>query len=509
MKRGARWLQFAQAMAAGGVLTFAFAPFNVWPLAIVCPLFMMWLWQGTAPRRAGALGFAFGAGCFAAGTWWLFISIHDVAAAPVWLALLIMLMLVVIMALYYALLGVLVALLLPERGVWRLLLGLPALWLLLEWLRGVLFTGFPWLSLGYALTDTWLALLAPVLGAYGLSAIVLLSAGAIATLVVGSRAARGCAAVLLVLPWVAGLALTGVQWTHTSAAPVSVAITQGAISQDIKWLIANRAPTRATYHELNRQALGARLIVWPEAAVTELANEIPRYLATIYHESQVARSDVVMGVLRMDPNSEDVYNSMMALTEPLAFYDKRHLVPYSEYFPVPDWVRGWLQRLDLPYSDISKGAESQPLLHAGGMSIAATICYEDAFGNAQRPLWRDADILVNVTNDAWFGHSPARYQHFQISRLRALEAQRYLVRAANDGVSAIVGPDGRVVQQATEYRTAVLRGTVTPRRGLTPYIRMGDWPALALAVLALILSGLKGPFLARYWPRRISQSGVT
>jgi apolipoprotein N-acyltransferase len=463
----------------------------------------MWLWQGTSPRFAAGLGFAFGFGCIAAGTWWIYISVHDVNGAPVWLALLLMALLSALMALYYALLGYVAGRWLPAGGTWRLLVGLPALWLLLEWLRGMLFTGFPWLSLGYALTDTPLASLAPVLGVYGLSGLLLLSAGAVLLLVQGKRRERVYAGLVLLLPWVIAVALQPVQWTHASGAPVSVAITQGAIPQNIKWLSANRAPTRATYKELNRQALGARLIVWPEAAVTELANQIPQYLAGIYNDSRPRNSDVMMGVLRMGDSSDNVYNSIMTLTDPLAFYDKRHLVPYSEYFPVPEWVRGWLRRLDLPYQDISKGIESQPLLRAGGLSIAATICYEDAFGNAQRHLVRDADVLVNVTNDAWFGHSPARYQHFQINRLRALEAQRYLIRAANDGVSAIVGPDGRVEQQASEFRTAVLRGTVTPRRGLTPYIRMGDWPVVTLAALGAILAALKGGKLTQLWRRRI------
>jgi apolipoprotein N-acyltransferase len=479
------------AAADGALLTLAFAPFGFWPLAIACPLLLMWLWRDASPCFAAWLGFVFGFGCFAAGTWWIYISVHDINAAPIWLALLLQALLAALMALYYALLGYVAARWLPARGAWRALIGLPALWLLLEWLRSILYTGFPWLSLGYAVTDTPLASLAPVLGVYGLSGLLLLSAGAVLVLLDGSRRERLCATLVLLTPWLVSIALQPVQWTSATGAPVTVAVTQGAIPQNIKWLTANRAPTRATYKELNRQALGARLIVWPEAAVTELANQIPQYLAGIYDDARSRNSDVVMGVLRVGDNSDRVYNSIMTLTDPLAFYDKRHLVPYSEYFPVPEWVRGWLRRLDLPYQDISKGSESQPLLRAGGLVIAATICYEDAFGNAQRHLVRDADVLVNVTNDAWFGHSPARYQHFQINRMRALEAQRYLIRAANDGVSAIVGPDGRVVQQATEFRTAVLRGTVTPRRGLTPYIRMGDWPALTLAALGAILAVLK------------------
>jgi apolipoprotein N-acyltransferase len=281
-------------------------------------------------------------------------------------------------------------------------------------------------------------------------------------------------------------------WTESHGAAISVAVVQGATPQNLKWLTDNRLSVRNTYQRLNAQALGARLIVWPESAVPELAELMPRYLADIFNAAQVRNSDVVMGVLRVGGEQDEVYNSVLALTTPAAYYDKRHLVPYSEYFPLPDWVRGVLRRMDLPYSDISRGGEQQPPLRAAGLSLAPTVCYEDAFGNAQRRLSAASDLLVNVTNDAWFGHSPARYQHFQISRMRAIESRRYLVRAANDGVSAIVGPGGEVLFTANEYEETVLRGTVIARRGLTPYLRTGDWPILALAAICALAAILKG-----------------
>jgi apolipoprotein N-acyltransferase len=373
-----------------------------------------------------------------------------------------------------------------DGGAWYA--AAAGLWLLLEWLRGWLFTGFPWLQLGYSQTDTWLAGWGPLCGSYGIGALLL---GMVALLGWGWQGGprrRALALAGVALPWLVGRLLLPVAWSTATGQPVSVAVLQGAVPQSIKWLTTNRDPTRELYRRLNGEALGARLIVWPEAAVTELANQIPRYLGEVMRESQERGSDVVMGILRMDDRSEDVYNSMLALSAPIQFYDKRHLVPYSEFFPVPDWVRGILQRLDLPYSDITHGREGQPPLAAAGLKLGATICYEDAFGDAQRAVLTEADALVNVTNDAWFGHSPARYQHFQMTRMRALEARRWLIRAANDGLSAIIGPDGRVVQSATEFQPAVLRGTVTPLGGLTPYARWGDGPVLAAVALLLAAS---------------------
>ena len=178
----------------------------------------------------------------------------------------------------------------------------------------------------------------------------------------------------------------------------------------------------------------------------------------------------------------DSYNSILALGDTVAFYDKRHLVPFAEYFPVPAFVRRWLRLMSLPYSDFERGRDGLPPLAVGGLRVAATICYEDAFGAEQLAVLRSANVLVNVTNDAWFGRSPARFQHFQIGRMRALESGRYLVRAANDGVSAVVGPRGEVLAQAAEYRPTVLQGTVRPMAGLTPYARAGNGPMIALAL---------------------------
>ncbi len=472
------------ALCAGALLPLAFAPFDLWPLAIVSPALLMWLWSDVSPRRAALLGYSYGAGTFIEGTWWLYISIHGFGGAPVWLSVVLILLLVALMASYQALLGWCVARYLPPRGAWRWYAGLPAMWLLTEWLRGWLISGFPWLSLGYSQTDTILAGYAPLLGVYGVSALLLVQSGALLAFWQARDRERFVPLTVVVLVWIGGAVLGRVEWTRASAAPVPVAIVQGAIPQDEKWQLDNLEPTKALYRQLNGQTAGARLVVWPEAAVPELANEIVPYLADIQGSSRARGADVLMGAVRRGDNGEDEYNSILALTTGVAFYDKRHLVPFAEYFPVPAFVRSWLRLMTLPYSDFRAGVEGQPPLLAGGMRVAPSICYEDAFGSAQLALVARSELLVNVTNDAWFGHSPARYQHLQISRMRALEAGRFLLRAANDGVSAVIGPRGELAAVAPEFRSAVLRGTVVPRSGLCPYTRTGNWPVILLALAA-------------------------
>ncbi len=500
MNEAARWraalLRHAAAALAGAVLALAFAPFNVWVLGLLSPAALVWLWQDATPRRAAWLGFSFSFGTFSVGTYWLYISIHGFGQAPIWLALLLMLALVSIMSAYQALLGWIVARWLPRRGAARWLLGIPAAWLLVEWLRGWLVSGFSWMSLGLSQTDTWLRGFAPVIGMHGISLLLLLGAGALVTLLLGTRRERLQALAVLALPWPAGALLDRIDWTQVVGKPVAVAVVQGAIPQDEKWLDSNRDTTLRIYRDLTRGTLGTPLIVWPEAAAPDLANNLVGYIGGLYKEASARGSSLVMGVLRADPApggkpGEEIYfNAVVSLSDQVGWYDKRHLVPFSEFFPVPPFVRQWLRLMSLPYSDFTHGAEGQPPLRAAGLVLGTTICYEDAYGSAQLYVLGQATALVNVTNDAWFGHSTARYQHLQLSRMRALEAQRWLIRAANDGVSAVVGPRGEVVATAAEYQATVLHASVVPRLGLPPYARTGNWLIVLLSVGLLLAAGL-------------------
>jgi apolipoprotein N-acyltransferase len=490
-------LSCGMAALAGVALTGAFAPLGYWPLALLSPAVLLWLWRDApTPRAAAWLGFWFSVGTFSVGTWWLYISIHGYGQAPAWLALLLMGGLVLLMAGWQALLGWSLWRWLPRHNGVGTLLAMPAAWVLIEWLRGWMFSGFPWLSLGYSQTDSPLAGIAPLAGVYGISAAVLLSAAGLVTLVRAQGRLRVVAAACAVLPWVTGAALQHVEWTQIRGGTVSVALVQGAVPQDLKWQAEHRDNTLTLYRGLNQQALGARLVVWPEAALPGVANGLGRYLAEVWAEARAAESALLIGAVRTDDSGRDYFNSLLALGsgEP-AVYDKQHLVPYGEYFPVPDFVRLWLQRMDMPFSDLVPGAAGQPPLSVAGLKVAASICYEDAYGELLRSAEREADLLVNVTNDAWFGTGSARYQHLQIARMRALESGRDLLRVANDGVSAVVDYRGRVLQQAPEFTPAVLRGQVQPRQGLTPWLAAGDTPVLALA--SLLVAGLA------WWQARV------
>ena len=480
------------AFALGGLLSAAFAPFAIFPLAILCPAALVLLWEGATPRRAAGLGFWFGAGTFLAGTYWLYTSIHVFGQAPLWVAILLMLSLVAIMGLYHALVGYSATRWLPRSGLLRWLVALPALWVSVEWLRGWLFSGFPWLALGYSQIDSWLAGFAPLAGVYGLSLLVMISAGALVAAIREKGLARVFAVMVAIVVWAAGAGLTRFEWTTRTGDPLSVSLVQGAISQDLKWQEENRAATLVLYRQLTERALGSRIVVWPEAALPALAHEVQDYLDTLQRDARAKRSDLIIGLLRYDFERREYRNSIVAMSDQATWYDKRRLVPFGEFFPVPDFVRSWMRLMSLPYVDMTAGAPEQPPLRAGGQKLGATICYEDAYGSQQLAVLREATLLVNVSNDAWFGDSTAPHQHLEIARMRALEAGRPMLRATNDGITAVIDADGRVLERIAQFKPDVLTTTVEPRTGLTLYARAGDVPVISWCAFGVLLGLIAG-----------------
>lgn len=494
LDRRGHWLAFPVGIA----LAAAFAPLGLAPLAVLCPAFLFLAWEGATPRAAAWRGFLFTGGTFLAGTYWLYNSIHLVGQAPIWIALFLMLGLVAIMGSYTAALGYLAGRWGPRTGPLRWLVLLPAGWVVVEWFRGWFLSGFPWLALGYSQLGTPLRGFAPVAGVYGTSLAAALLAGALVTLVLGLRPARLAALVMALVVVVAGALLTRVVWTEPRGTQVSVALVQGAVRQSMKWVPGQREHTLDLYAGLTAPHLGADIVVWPEAALPALEHDIRGFLNGLHAAARARGTDVILGQLRRDPDTGAYYNGVLALATTEQWYYKRRLVPFGEFFPVPAQVREWLRLMNLPYSDFEAGAGDQQPLAAAGEALAPTICYEDAYASEQLSLARASTLLVNATNDAWFGDSTAPHQHLDISRMRALETGRPMLRATNDGVTALIGHDGTLLGTLPQFEAGVLTGTVQPRVGLTPYLRFGNWPVLAITFAAIALGCA--------WPRLRSRA---
>lgn len=452
-------------------------------------------WRDATPRRGFLRGWIFGAGAFGVGVFWVhesfqFSNIGLGVAIPLTAAF------VAYLALYPALAGYLSRRLGAVSESVRLLVIYPALWVLAEWLRGWLFTGFTWLQLGYSQIDSPLGGFLPLTGVYGVSWLVaFLGALVLHGLGEGKRV-RAVAAVVVAAVVVAGGVLRGVSWTEDAGAPFKVALVQGNIPQDQKWLRSMRQPTLDRYLELTRRHWDADLVVWPESAVPGLYHQMRSFIDAVDAEARRKQTAVLLGVPAVDPAAGRFTNSVVLVGSGSGIYHKRHLVPFGEYLPLDPLLRPITEAFGIPVSSFSPGPDKQHLLSAAGYPLALSICYEVAFGSEIIRDLPQARYLVTVSNDAWFGTSIGPHQHMEIARVRALETGRFMLRATNTGITAIIGPGGRTVARLAQFEAGVLEGEITPRSGATPYVTLGDYPYIA-ALFLLLAAPWLGPRLER------------
>ncbi|MDD2685104.1 MAG: apolipoprotein N-acyltransferase [Gallionella sp.] len=476
--------QSIAAFVAGLLCVFGFAPFSIFfilPMALA-GLFFLWRNAGSA-RVAAWLGFCFGFGFFLAGIGWVYVALHDYGAMPLPLAFLATALFAAFLALFPALAGYLQAQVKVGGGyAWVLLMA--AVWVAVEWLRGLIFTGFPWLVSGYSQSDSPLAGYAPVLGVYGVSLALAVSAGLLA-LLWRERASRrgGYALLVLALLWGGGALLGKVAWTQPQGEPFSVALIQGNIAQNSKFDSNELFGTLERYRRLVL-ASDAQLTVLPETAFPLLRAELPvTLLDSLSEHAKGNDGDVLIGGFEYADGA--YYNSVFSLgVAEEQRYRKQHLVPFGEFIPLRP-VLAWFINgvLDIPMGDLASGGNDQDLLEVAGQQVAVNICYEDVFGEEIIRSLPQATVLVNVTNDAWYGDSHAAEQHNQIARMRALESGRMMLRATNTGVTSIIRVDGSIQQQLPQHQEAILSGVAQGYQGMTPYVRLGN----ALVVLLMVM----------------------
>jgi len=445
-------------------------------------------WQHAEDARTAAkLGYFFGLGLFGAGTGWIYVALHDYGNMPFFLALPATALFAAILAIFPALAGYAQAKLRTGAFI-SLILVMPALWVLMEWSRGLIFTGFPWLAMGYSqAAASPLAGYAPLLGVYGVSLAVAICAGLFALLWQArwSRQGKESLAIAAMICF-AGIALRGVEWTQPKGEPFKVSLVQGNISQDIKFREDRLVSTMETYRKLVQES-DARLIVLPETALPILQHEVPESYAGILRDHMRKNDgDILIGAFERDHGQ--YYNSVFTLgAAESQSYRKNHLVPFGEFIPLRPAL-GWLinEVLSIPMSDLARGGITQPPLNVAGQKVAVNICYEDVFGEEIIRALPGASLLVNVSNDAWYGNSHAAMQHNQISQMRALETGRMMLRATNTGVTSIIARNGRVLQMLPQHIEGVLTGEVQGYTGSTPYVRWGN--AMVIGLLGLMLA---------------------
>ena len=478
----------------GCLTTLGFAPFGLSFLIPILLLPVLFVCVTVAPRDAAGHSFWYGFGLFLTGTYWLYISVVGFGQAPVWLAVVLVLGLTIVLSFFVFFAGWLTSRFTQGEPL-QLLAIAPAVWVLFEWLRGWVLTGFPWLAFGYANVDSAFGAYAPVVGVYGVSFVVVLTASAMLAVIMSRGVHRWIAAVFVLAPWVLGVALESVDWTETAGKPIRITILQAGIPQDQKWLIEQKQATLDYYRDQTRIARNSEIVIWPEVAIPSLMSRETAFLSQLQSDARESGQMILFGILE-DKEARGgslIYNSVIALDgERRQAYRKRHLVPFGEYFPVPAKVREWMRMMNLPYSDLTAGEDYPPLIEtAGGQRLAVAICYEDAYSTEFLYALPAAGILVNVSNDAWFGDSIAPHQHLQIARMLSMEFGRPTVRSTNTGISAFISHSGEVLKTGPQFRAATLTAGVTPRKGTTPYVRLGNKPVIGLSLALLAFFWLR------------------
>jgi len=500
----------------GAVGVLGFAPFYCYPASILSLVGLFYFWQlNSSPKQAALEGFIYGLGLFGAGIYWIYISLNEFGGMPSMAAGLLTILLCAFMALFPALVGLLSVwasgVSLSSKRTHTMLLTIPVLWALTDWIRGWIFTGFPWFSIGYSqVPGSPLAGYMPIIGVYGASLMTIFSASLLGFLLAksfihksNSRRCKRNVITLLILIWVTGSLLKLVEWTTPTGAPIKVSLLQGNIAQNLKWLPEIAEQTLGLYLKM-AEASSAQLIVMPETALPVLSSELPTELISRLQSHAINnKGQILVGLVELE-NSE-YFNSVLSLgTSPTNVYRKSHLVPFGEFIPLKSAL-GWIYRdlLHMPLSDLSRGSIHQKPMQIAGQKVALNICYEDVFGEEIIRQLPEATLLVNISNDAWYGESIAAYQHLQFSQARALETGRMVLRATNTGATAIIDQHGNLVAQATHFTQATLNGQAQGYTGSTPYVRFGNWLFLALCLMMITFVAWSKLSLSNKFPPKV------
>ena len=472
---------------AGALSVFSFAPFYFFPaMWISLALFLISVFRIDNIHQATWRSFLYGVGFYLANIHWIYISLHTYGGMQTPLALFLVGLLAGYLALYPALAVYLSYRFFPSLPI-RILIALPVLWTVGEWIRSWLFTGFPWGNIGYShIPATPLAGFAPILGIYGISFCIIFSVALALWGIYFSKQHLKATLLGLACLWGTGLSLRFVEWTQPQGKPLSVSVVQGNISQSLKWQPHILPQTLHTYIELVQQSPG-ELIVLPETAIPSFLQTLAPFYLEHFRASTKGRA-LIAGVPTLDTLSEHYYNSAVLLTDPaLPVYNKRHLVPFGEYMPLRPLL-GWIfNSLSIPLTDFGRGSEKQSPFFIKDQRIAFNICYEDIFGEELIQALPTATILANISNLAWFDGSIALAQHGQIAQARALETGRPLLRATNTGLTAMINHQGQFIAQAPIRKKAILTAFIQGRSGFTPYGKIGNIGILVLLTMLILL----------------------
>ncbi len=473
---------------SGAALVLAYAPFSYWWLTFICPIFLYLAIINLPIRTAFLCGFIFGLFFFGFGVPWTFNSIHEYGKAPLLLSAILASLLVLILALFPATVAALSVFL--RRNINHHIfsvLAFASLWALFEWLRGWIFTGFPWLLIGHVHHTGPLQSILPIFGSYGASWVTLLIGCLVVTILFAENKQKIFSTTALVVIAFSLYFFDQIKWTEADDESLDVVLIQGNIPQEMKWDRTKHSYIMNKYLQMSSRHFNADIIIWPETAIPTYYSMVKdSFIPQVSETTENYNLDYLIGVFTFNPDNGQVYNSVMTLGDELGFYRKQRLVPFGEYLPFRGIITTFERYIDLPMADISSG-EGRPLVKLKGHAVGASICYEAVYGSEVIRALPEAKFLVNVSNDAWFGDSLAPHQHLEITRSRAVETGRYLLRATNTGISAVIDPNGMIINKSVQFEDDVVRSTIKPHTGTTLYAKWGNWGIVTTVFVFLII----------------------
>ena len=477
-------------LVAGSIFTLGLAPFDLKLLSPISMAIYALLLTGQSWRPSLLLGWCYGLGFFGAGVSWVYVSINVYGHASLALALMLTALFCAGLALLFSIQAAFFSLLRPNQIGLRIAL-FACLWVTFEWLRTWLLTGFPWLLAGYTALDTVVAGWAPVIGVLGVSWLIAVSAAGVAEILIDTRVSHA----ITLASWIisitgAGYLLSSVHWTQPTGDTHKVALYQPNIALEDTW-DRNNAPVLLNdfLDHAKAYANSSDLVVWPEGALPFYYDQTPGYMSELQRIASNNEGTIITGMPTRAGNRR--FNSIVSVGQSYQTYNKQKLVPFGEFVPLEESLRGVIDFFDLPMSNFSKGDASQLPLSSNMGSLAPFICYEIVYPDfVAKGSW-SSNLLITISNDAWFGSSHGPHQHFQMARYRALELQKQLIRGANNGITAIIDEQGGIVSKLPQFERATLEDQVTPREGLTPFARFGSAPILLISLIFPLFIGIK------------------
>lgn len=480
---------------SGAILPLAFAPFNWSIIAFLSPLGLLYVWRQSSPLKALWYGWLFGIALFSAGVYWVYISIHNFGNANIPLAALITILFIMTMGIFPAIQGALFSLFSKYSPIASALFAFPALWVISEWARSWVFSGFPWLYLGYTGLHNSFGAFAPFVGVYGISlSIVLISSSLYVFFLTPSKKLRILTALIVVILF--GLSLIA-QATHHFASPtlnnsnkslIKVSLIQGNLGQQFKWEAENITQILNRYQSLTDKNWGSDIIVWPEAAIPRFPEQVAPFLTQLNRKAKREKTTIILGIPIYESNTGAIYNGLLSIGNGKGVYLKQHLVPFGEYIPLKSIFSWAFDYLNIPLSSLHAAKRQQEPVTANGIPFAPFICYEIAFPIEVLHQIKNRQFIVVLSDDSWFGDSIASAQQLQMAQMRAKELHRYILYATNTGITAIIKPDGSLQNKAPINKTTVLNGTIQPLTTITPLMQVGYYPILIIILIFLILA---------------------